>query len=121
MTETIEKDLNDLRQYAKSIGLTPEEYALSLHEKNQAIKSVFLENGSDFKSFVSEFHEVLDGMTRYKETDAKKSSCEHNRLIQQVTELLYSTSQDPQLLAQLFQRYPQGIEGKLEELNRPTS
>ncbi|SFC34414.1 hypothetical protein SAMN04488102_10571 [Alkalibacterium subtropicum] len=121
MTEHIEKELADFRQHAKSIGMTPQEYALSLHEKNQAIKSVLLENSSDFKSFVSEYHEVLDGIIRYKETDAKKSSIEHSRLIQEAAALLSTTSQDPRLLAQLFQHYPKGIEGKIEELNKPTS
>jgi len=111
MTENIENELNDLREYAKSIGMTPEEYAISLHEKNQAIKSVLLENGSEFKSFVNEYHEILDGLTLYKETDAKKSTCEHHRLIKQITDLLHTTSQDPKLLAQIFQHYPQGIEG----------
>lgn len=118
MKENNENELNDLRKYAKSIGMTPEEYALSLHEKHQAIKSVLLESGTDFKSFVNEYHELLDGMTRYKETEAKKGSCEHNQLIQQVTDLLYTTSQDPKLLAQLFQHYPEGIEEKFKELNR---
>lgn len=118
MEEVTDKGLSDLRSYAKSIGMTPEEYALSLHENNQAMKSVLLENGADFKSFVTEFHEVLDGLAEYKESDAKKSTNEHYELIKRVTDLLLTTSHNPKLLAQLYQHFPGGIEGKMEELNQ---
>ncbi|HAJ70212.1 MAG: hypothetical protein L0J48_01895 [Alkalibacterium sp.] len=118
MTDSINKRLTHFQSYAESLSMTPEEYALSLHEKNQAIKSVFLKSESKFELFVREFHNLLDNLTHYKETEAKKGSYEHSQLIKQVTELLSTTSQDPKLLAQLYQHFPDGIEGKIEALNK---
>jgi len=118
MKETNETDLTELRDYAKSIGMTPEEYILNLHEKNQAAKSVLLENGPEFKSFVSEFHEILDELTRYRETEASKVSAEHHELIKHVTDIFSVMSRHPVLLNQLYQQYPEGIKHRNEELNQ---
>lgn len=117
MKELTENDYSDFKNYANSIGLTPEEYALSLHETNQSIKSVLLENGSEFKSFVSEFHEMLDGLEHYKESDAKRGSYEHYELIKHVSDILSITSRNPKLLAQLYQHFPEGINGEIEKTN----
>ncbi|GEK91806.1 hypothetical protein [Alkalibacterium kapii] len=116
MTDEVDNDLMDFESYAETIGMTPKEYALSLHEKNKAIKSVFLKGESDFERFVRDYHYILDQLTRYKETEAKKSTYEHAQLIKQVTELLTVTSQDPKLLAQLFQHYPLGMKVKYDPL-----
>ena len=47
MTDSINKRLTHFQSYAESLSMTPEEYALSLHEKNQAIESVFLKSESE--------------------------------------------------------------------------
>ncbi|MFO8069503.1 MAG: hypothetical protein R6U02_05970 [Alkalibacterium sp.] len=121
MSETSENDYADLRRHAESIGMTFEEYTLSLHKKNQALKSVLLDNGSEFKSFVTEFHEVLDDLAQYKDSDAKKSTYKHYELIKCVNDLLLMTSRDPSLLAQLYHHFPRGIDGKIREFNNLTT
>src|SRR5690554_5474720 len=105
MKEIIKTDYSDLENYAESLGMTAEEYSLSLHEKNKTTKSVLLENGSDFKSFISEYHSMLDGFTQYKDSDAKKNSDEHYAMIKSVHEIITSISRDPNFLAQLFQQF----------------
>lgn len=121
MNDPIETNLDDMHLYAQSLDMTFEEYALSLHVKNQTLKSVLLENGTDFKNFVTEYHDVLDGLTHYRDSEASKSSFEHYDLIKSVTSLLTTTSQSPNILAQLYQYYPEGITGQLSELNNPVN
>ena len=119
MKEQIKMDYIDLQHYANSIGITAEEYALSLHEKNQAMKSLLLENASDFKTFVTEYHEVLDCFTEYKDAGAKKNTYEHYELIKCVSDILATTSRDPNLLAQLYHHFPKGLDGKGIKSNNP--
>ncbi|OJF92166.1 hypothetical protein [Alkalibacterium sp. 20] len=121
MDELAKNDYIDLKRHAESIGMTPEEYALSLHEKNQALKSVLLNKGSEFKYFVTEFHSVLDGLTQYKDSNAIKGTYEHYELIKCVNNLLLMTSRDPNLLAQLYHHFPKGIDGKIKEFNNLTT
>ncbi|EXJ24048.1 hypothetical protein ADIAL_0428 [Alkalibacterium sp. AK22] len=117
MEKCINDEIKDVQQYAQSIGMTLEEYTLSLHSKNQKVKSVLLGNGTEFKHFVEEFYALLDEMAIYKETDAKKTSPEHYERIKQVVHLLSTTSADPKLLAQLYHHYPNGIQNGANELH----
>lgn len=110
MEDTTKTDYSDLQRSANSLNMTVEDYALSLHEKNQAMKSVLLENGSDFKSFVTEYHNVLDNFTQYKDSVAIKSTEEHYTLIKYVSDILATTSRDPNLLAQLYHHFPNGLD-----------
>ena len=99
----MQEEFEEFKAFAQSMGMSPKEYAMSLHKKNKARKSVLLENGSDFKSFVTNFHDTLDELTLYKETDAKNASCGHYKLIKSVTDLMLTTSKDPMMLAQLYE------------------
>ncbi|PRY79346.1 hypothetical protein [Alkalibacterium olivapovliticus] len=117
MEEYIDSEYEELEAYAKSLDMTPEEYALSLHKKNQKVKSVLLVNGHEYKQFVEEFHSVLDDMVAYKTVNAKKQSVDDQLLIKKVVHILTSTSADPKVLAQLFHHYPEGINDKLNNLS----
>lgn len=97
------KEFEEFKEFAHSLGMSPKEYALSLHKKNKETKSILLENGPEFKSYVTSFHEVLDQLTLYKETVAKEQGCEHYNLMKRLTDLMLTTSKDPMMLAQLFQ------------------
>lgn len=105
MEKCMHDSFNDIKEFAHSMGMSPEEYAVSLHNKNKAMKSMLLENGSEFKEFVNDFHKLLDELMVYKETDAKNSSFEHYSLMKRLAELMLITSKDPMLLAQLHQHY----------------
>lgn len=118
MKESVRSEYDELEQYAHSIGMTLEEYAISLHKKNQQVKSVLLESGPEFKQFVNDFHKTLDDLAIYKESGAKKQTCDHYQLIKKVVHLLKSSSTDPKLLAQLYRHYPNGIEEELNNLNK---
>lgn len=113
MKELINSEYEVLEQYAKSLDMTLEEYALSLHKKNQKTKSVLLINGAEYKQFVEEFHSILDDMVMYKESGANKQSADYHLLIKKVVHLLSSTSADPKVLTQLFHHYPNGIDDKV--------
>lgn len=116
MEKSNEDELKHVEQYAQSIGMSLEEYALSLHAKNQKVKSVLLGNGTEFKHFVEEFYALLDDLVIYKETGAKKESFEHYERVKQVVHLLATTSADPKLLAQFYHHYPNGIKDGANEL-----
>lgn len=104
------------QEYAESIGMTPEEYAISLHEKNQNHKAVLLQKGHQFKQFVEEFHAVLDKLAIYKDSGETSHSFEHYELFKKTTHLLSTITSDPKLLAQLYSHYPNGIDDELNEL-----
>lgn len=103
MEKDMQEEFEEFKEFAQSMGLSPKEYAVSLHKKNKAAKFILLENGYDFKSFVNTFHETLDELTLYKESDAKNESCAHYNLMKRVTNLLLTASQDPMMLAQLYE------------------
>ncbi len=117
MKETSKTDYSDLENYAESLGLTADEYALSLHEKNKNTKAILLDNGSDFKSFISEYHSMLDSFTEYKDFDAKKNTDEHYTMVKAVHEIITSISRDPKLLAQLYHHFPNGLSSDGESFN----
>ncbi|MCC5894444.1 MAG: hypothetical protein JJU16_03210 [Alkalibacterium sp.] len=113
MKELVNSEYKELEEYAKSLDMTPEEYALSLHKKNQKIKSLLLVNGEEYKQFVEEFHSVLDEMVIYKEMGANKQSPDHQQLIKKVVHILTASSANPKVLAQLYHHYPNGIDDAL--------
>lgn len=101
-----EKDFDEISRFAQSIGMSSEEYLLSLHEKNQSVKSMLLRDGDGFKQFIEDFHELLDGITVYKEALlAEAKNTKDEELLKTVVELLYKASSDPMLLAQMYEHY----------------
>ncbi|GAB2491572.1 hypothetical protein GCM10008929_14760 [Alkalibacterium psychrotolerans] len=116
MKNYADNDYLKFTQYAESIGMTPEEYAISLHEKNQNHKAVLLQKGPQFKLFVEEFHAVLDKLAIYKESSDKGHSFDEYELFKKTTHLLSTITSDPKLLAQLYSHYPNGIDDELNEL-----
>lgn len=115
MKELINSEYEELEKHAKSLDMTPDEYALSLHKKNQKLKSVLLVNGDEYKLFVEEFHSILDDMVIFNEREASSQSLERQLLLKKVVHLLTSTSADPKVLAQLYHHYPNGIDDKLSD------
>ncbi len=105
MGQCNEQTYHDFEKFAQSMGMSPEEYALSLHEKNKAVKSLLLDNAPEFKGFVKEYHHLLDELTLYKETDAKNYSEEHYQTMKQVVDLMLASTKDPMLLALMYQTY----------------
>lgn len=116
MNTYADNDYLKFTQYAESIGMTPEEYAMSLHEKHQNHKAVLLKNGPQFKHFVREFHDVLDNLILLKESGKISHSPDYYDLFKRVTHLLTTVTNDPKLLAQLYNHYPNGIDDELNEL-----
>ncbi|MCC5889839.1 MAG: hypothetical protein JJU01_04655 [Alkalibacterium sp.] len=116
MNNYADNDYFKFQEYAESIGMTPEEYAISLHQKHQKHKAVLLQKGPQFKQFVEEFHAVLDSLVMFKESGEQSHSLEHHELFKKIVHLLSTASSDPKLLAQLYNHYPNGIDDELNEL-----
>lgn len=116
MNNYADNDYLKFTQYAESIGMTPEEYAMSLHETQQNHKAVLLKSGPQFKNFVHEFHEILDNLILMKESGKTIKSNEDYDLFKRLTHLLSTVTNDPKLLAQLYNHYPNGIDDELNEL-----
>lgn len=116
MNHYADTDYFKFQKYAESIGMTPEEYAISLHQKKQDYKDVLLQKGPQFKQFVEEFHAVLDKLVIYKDSGEASHSLEQYDLFKKTAHLLSTVTSDPKLLAQLYSHYPNGIDDELDEL-----
>jgi hypothetical protein len=100
------KAFDEIECFAKAMGLSLEEYLITLHEKNQSVKTVLLQDGHGYKDFIEDFHDLLDGMTIYKEAMlAQIKNPKEADLLNALVELLYKASSDPMLLAQLYEHY----------------
>lgn len=96
----------ELSRFAQTIGMTTEEYLVGLHEKNQSVKNMLLRDGQGFKQFVEDFHDLLDDITHYKEALLAEAKSEKDEvLLKAVVGLLYKSSSDPMLLAQMYEHY----------------
>lgn len=111
------KQYEEISRFAKSMGITAEEYLFGLHLKNQSVKTILLRDGIGFKQFVEDFHAMLDGMTLYKNAMlAEARNSKDERLLKMVVELLIKASSDPMLLAQMYEHYQ--LEDNLEDLKQ---
>lgn len=53
---------NEIQEVSDSLDMTIGEYLENLHEKNQNLKNVLLEDKEGFQKFVKEYHTVLDDL-----------------------------------------------------------
>lgn len=67
---------------------------------------MLLRDGQGFKQFVEDFHDRLDDITHYKEALLAEAKSEKDEvLLKAVVGLLYKSSSDPMLLAQMYEHY----------------
>lgn len=53
---------NELEEVSTSLDMTVGEYLENLHEKNQSLKNVLLEDKEGLQEFVKKYHTVLDDL-----------------------------------------------------------
>lgn len=106
-TEQFNKDdFEEISRFAQTMGLSTEDYLLGLHEKNQSVKNLLLQDGHGFKQFVEDFHHLLDGITAFKTAFlSEPENAKDEDLLNLVIDLLHKASSDPMLLAQIYDHY----------------
>ena len=53
---------NELEEVSNSLGMTVGEYLENLHEKNQSLKNVLLEDKEGLQTFIKKYHTILDDL-----------------------------------------------------------
>ncbi|MBC9825701.1 MULTISPECIES: hypothetical protein [Carnobacterium] len=53
---------NELQEVSDSLNITIGEYLENLHEKNQKLKMILLEDKEGFEKFLKEYHVILDDL-----------------------------------------------------------
>lgn len=53
---------NELHDVSDSLEMTVGEYLENLHEKNQSLKNILLDDKEGFQEFIKEFHLILDDL-----------------------------------------------------------
>lgn len=53
---------NELQEVSDSLNITIGEYLENLHEKNQNLKMILLEDKEGFEKFLKEYHVILDDL-----------------------------------------------------------
>lgn len=53
---------NELQEVSDSLEITPGEYLEKVHEKNQSLKNILLDDREGFQEFIKEFHTLLDDL-----------------------------------------------------------
>ena len=53
---------NELQEVSDSLNITIGEYLENLHEKNQNLKMILLEDKKGFEKFLKEYHVILDDL-----------------------------------------------------------
>ncbi|MEC6748981.1 hypothetical protein VXN63_10525 [Marinilactibacillus sp. XAAS-LB27] len=100
-----DKEFQEIIAYASTLGMSTDDYLVYLHHKNQAVKSILLDDSLGFKQFLQEFHDVLDGLTVPGENDDTAVSKRKEQSVQASADLLAKISSDPMLLAQMYEHY----------------
>ncbi|WP_208560615.1 hypothetical protein [Marinilactibacillus kalidii] len=92
--------------YAKTLGMSTDEYLIYLHQKNQAVKTILLNDSEGFRQFLKEFHDVMDDLTLYdKDSVEEVVAIRKEKSLQASIDLLTNVSSDPMLLAQMYEHY----------------
>ncbi|WP_225744488.1 hypothetical protein [Marinilactibacillus sp. Marseille-P9653] len=100
-----DKEFQEIIAYASTLGMSTDDYLVYLHHKNQAVKSILLDDSTGFKQFLQEFHDLLDGLTVPSGNDDAAVSERKEQSVQASVDLLARLSSDPILLAQMYEHY----------------
>ena len=62
LIEVNDNFFNELEEVSNSLDMTVGEYLENLHEKNQNLKNVLLEDKEGLQTFVKKYHTILDDL-----------------------------------------------------------
>lgn len=100
---------NELHEVSDSLEMTVGEYLENLHEKNQSLKNVLLDDKEGFQEFIKEFHLILDDLFILNhEALTIVNENEKSEIMKPVfIELMKMSSSDITVLSKLYEVYLQ--------------
>ena len=100
---------NELHDVSDSLEMTVGEYLENLHEKNQSLKNILLDDKEGFQEFIKEFHLILDDLFILNhEALTIVNENEKSALMKPVfIELMKMSSSDITVLSKLYEVYLQ--------------
>ena len=103
---------NELHEVSDSLEMTVGEYLENLHEKNQNLKNVLLDDKEGFQEFIKEFHLILDDLfILNREALTIVNENEESEMMKPVLmELIQIANSDITVLSKLYEVYLQSSE-----------